>query len=482
MSAHLGSHHIICGLGQVGFLTARLLGRLGEKVTVVSREVSPQYLAELEGLGVVVLQADARSSKVLLEAGVMQAKAVLCTASNDLANVEIALDALRLRPDTPLVVRLSDNNLADKLHRAFGIAEVLSMPRLAAPAFAAAALGQKVKGAVRIQGEPFVVVEEHEGATRIAPGYGIAPLERPGRDSAGRARPLRWGQGAGRFWNDVNPALKPVVWMLGILGLLSIFVFQFGLRISPLDASYFVVTTLTTTGYGDFTVKDADPWLKVYAMLLMGLGSATMAVLYSIVTDFVVGDRLRALRGRRRVELTDHVLVIGLGDVGLETVLELDRLGVPVAAMDLNPECPNRSFLPERCLFLAGDARSPEALEKAALSEARSVVVCTDNDAVNLSIALSVKAFRPSLRTVVRLFDENFAGKVQDLLQVDAALSGALIAAPAFVGAALYDDALLCCQSPNAFFALRTAEEGDSGVIDILGRRVQVSHLEMQGG
>jgi Trk K+ transport system NAD-binding subunit len=481
MSARSGSHHIICGLGQVGFLTARLLGRLGEQVTVVSREVSPQYQSELESLGVTVICADARSSRVLMEAGIMTAKSVLCAASNDLANVEIALDALRLRPDTPLVVRLGDNNLADKLHRNFGIAEVLSMPRLAAPAFAAAALGQEVKGAVRIQGEPFVVVEGDHATTPLVPGYGLTPLERPVRERLARVRPFRWGRGAGRFWHDVNPALKPVVWMLGILGLLSVFVFQFGLRISPLDAAYFVVTTLTTTGYGDINVKDADPWLKVYAILLMGLGSAAMAILYSIVTDFVVGDRLRALRGRRRVELTDHVVVVGLGDVGLETVLELDRLGVPVAAVDLDPDCPNRGFLPERCLFLAGDARSPEALEKAGMADARSVVVCTDNDAVNLSIALSVKAHRGSLRTVVRLFDENFAGKVQELLSVDAALSGALIAAPAFVGAALYDDALLCCQSPAAFFALRAAEAGDAAVIEVLGRRVQVSHLEMKG-
>jgi len=44
------------------------------------------------------------------------------------------------------------------------------------------------------------------------------------------------------------------------------------------------VTTVTTVGYGDITPKDFQPAAKLYCCIIMLLGSATFATLFSILT------------------------------------------------------------------------------------------------------------------------------------------------------------------------------------------------------
>lgn len=75
----------------------------------------------------------------------------------------------------------------------------------------------------------------------------------------------------------------------------SVAVFQFGLNLSFVDALYFVVTTVTTVGYGDVTPLHAGVALKLYACLLMVLGSLATAALVSLGTD-LPGERPPAQR------------------------------------------------------------------------------------------------------------------------------------------------------------------------------------------
>ena len=68
------------------------------------------------------------------------------------------------------------------------------------------------------------------------------------------------------------------------------------------------------------------------------------------------------------------------------------------------------------------------------------MVAATGDDSVNLGIGLAARRMNPKIRTVVRLFDAEFARKVENALGIDAALSSSRIAAPTFVAAALFSD------------------------------------------
>ncbi|HWN41934.1 MAG TPA: NAD-binding protein [Thermoanaerobaculia bacterium] len=66
------------------------------------------------------------------------------------------------------------------------------------------------------------------------------------------------------------------------------------------------------------------------------------------------------------------------------------------------------------------------------------MIAATDDDAVNLGIALAARQSSPGIRTVVRLFDADFARKVENTLGIDAAIGASSIAAPNFVASALF--------------------------------------------
>ncbi len=461
-------HYIVCGLGIVGYRIVELLHQLGESVVVIALTAREEWCETARAAGIEVLAGDARDPALLERAGLGGALAVIATTDKDLVNIEIALDAKRMRPDATLVVRLFDQSLARRLEEAFDVRRALGMATLAAPSFAAAALGSDVIASLAIGGEMFVVGDRRDAAGRslhgqtpgqIAAGVGAAVLREPTRREGSEgywtlvARRDDWIRLTGGVakraaatarrtgWLDLWRGASSVIkWLLGgflVLIALSVGVFQLGMGLSPVDALYFVVTTVTTTGYGDITPLDQVTWLKLYACLLMILGSATVATFYSLLTDFVITSRFRHLLGRRRVPESGHVLVIGMGNVGYRVVQELFAVGAEVVALDRDSEAPYLAAVREQAAIVTGDARFPEVLGKANIQRARAVIAVSGDDAANLSIGLVARQLNPDVRTIVRLFDADFARKVESSLSVDGAMGASRIAAPTFVAAAL---------------------------------------------
>ncbi len=133
------NHVIVCGLGKLGYRVARQLMDFGEEVVGVEHNAGRPFVNLLQQMSVPVIIADARLREVLVEAGVERAAAVIACTQDDLANLDIVLDARELNPKVKVVMRMFDAELAKKIERGFGIHTAFSMSALAAPAFAAAA-------------------------------------------------------------------------------------------------------------------------------------------------------------------------------------------------------------------------------------------------------------------------------------------------------------------------------------------------------
>src|SRR5215210_1804786 len=105
----MAGHCIVCGMGDVGYRVVELLHRLGEEVRVVTLQAREDRLRIAESLGVTIVIGDARNEELLQKkVDLASAKLVIAATDQDLVNIEVALDARRLRPDIPLVLRLFD--------------------------------------------------------------------------------------------------------------------------------------------------------------------------------------------------------------------------------------------------------------------------------------------------------------------------------------------------------------------------------------
>lgn len=505
---------IVCGLGQVGYRVASLLLRLGSKVevVVVSKDNRADFADFVTSRGATLIDGDVRLDANLIKAGVDDARAVIACCDKDLINIEVAMDVNRLNPETNVVVRLFDQNLARRLEGVIGIHKAYAMSALSAPAFASSAYGESIRGAFSWNGETLIIgeVQGSDRLQRLANEGQLTPIRRhsaiesasykPENDecsqkhaifevlcrkksyemltqlhdstsmiqkaaSAGKRKPSKFKAALASLaaiWQNVPKTLKLVAGVIFALAVLSVFVFQFALKLSPLDSVYFVTTTLTTTGYGDFSLKGADPWVIIYGCFVMLLGSATIATMYSIVTDFIVSTRFDQVLGRQRVASDDHVIVVGLSNVGYRTTCELRAMGMDVVVIDRNGDSEYRTLLDRGTPFIVGDARDAEVLRRAGIESATAVVTTTGDDAVNLSISLAVKALNSGAMTVVRLFDDAFCDKVKATMNVTAAFSATRIAAPAFVGSALFPDALYSCVIGDRFCVIRPANSKPS--------------------
>jgi len=494
-------HTVVCGLGRVGLRVVDLLARLGESVVVVALE-------RHESLGerVRFVVGDARDEAVLLQAGIETAKAVVIVTGDDMTNVAIALDARRLAPNAAIVLRLFDQDLGSQLEASLGIRQVFSTSAIAAPAFVASALGDSVLMTFEVGGARWIVEEvecrtagvvgdvagvpvalEHAAGVKVGPS--LDDSIRPGdavvrlRPSLPRRRPGKTLllRGLADSWRDTPVLLRlSLVSLIVIVGA-SVLVFRWGLGLSSVDAYYFVITTISTTGYGDFNLQNAPAALKIYGTLVMLAGAMLIAVLYSLVTDLLLRTRLRDVMSRGAADQVGHVVVCGLGSIGIRVLRELTELGEQVVAIERSE---GGAFLEagrEIAPVVIGDAKADETLRRAGVRGARALVAATDADLTNLSAALAAKRLAPACKVVLRLFDAELASKLRSNLHVDAVLSVSGSAAPTFVGAALYPNVLRGFLARNALVLLLHRTVGPDDVDRVTDDREHVLLVKRAG-
>lgn len=153
----LHDHVVLVGLGRLGYRVYQLLRRLGIDVVVIEVDEKNQFLEDVRRDGSPLFIGDGRREALLGDANLAYARSIVLASSNDLANLEIALDAKRIRPDIRVIVRMFDQNMADKIADGFNIRLALSQSAISAPAFAAAALDPDVVNTTVIAGRLVVV-------------------------------------------------------------------------------------------------------------------------------------------------------------------------------------------------------------------------------------------------------------------------------------------------------------------------------------
>ncbi len=132
-------HVVVCGLGKIGYRVALELLKMQHEVVGIERDPEAPFLEAIRAEGVPVLIGDVREQALLDRAGVRRASAVVACTEDDLTNLEVALEARDLNPEIKVVMRMFDQQLAERVRKGFGIRTVFSTSALAAPALAAAA-------------------------------------------------------------------------------------------------------------------------------------------------------------------------------------------------------------------------------------------------------------------------------------------------------------------------------------------------------
>lgn len=154
-----GGHVVVCGIGNIGYRVIEELTAIGERVVGIDKVNDNPFIATCRRKGVPAFVGDATVAEVLKQARADTAKAVLAVTSSELHNLEIALLVREMNPAQRVIVRLTDPQFAQALREAGDIKYAVSVPALAAPAFAAALFGDRVQTLITAAGRTLVVVD-----------------------------------------------------------------------------------------------------------------------------------------------------------------------------------------------------------------------------------------------------------------------------------------------------------------------------------
>jgi Trk K+ transport system NAD-binding subunit len=167
-----------------------------------------------------------------------------------------------------------------------------------------------------------------------------------------------------------------------------------------------------------------------------------VGAVFSFATAAVTEDRLQRREARRIAKLRGHAVVAGLDNVGYRLEQVLHGMGVPTVTIDSEVDPRFSTALATRTPFVQGDPRMRENLERAGLDRAGLVFAVTGDELLNVEVCLKAKAVNPRIRTVARVFDEDFAQDASRTLGIDATLSTSTAAATAFASAATDEKAV----------------------------------------
>src|SRR5581483_8314131 len=359
-----------------------------------------------------VLEHPELNAEAFTEAGVQRARALAVVWQDDVGNFHAGLRATELNPALRLVLAIYNRRLGDHIRQLFPDCTVLSGTAMSAPSFVAAALGEPAPSHVRVQRRTLYVARR-DAVDRSHVLCGLAGptddpaaprLLPPGTEAADLVLAVADGTPRDPLTRSRDPLraagamLRRLVWhKFGMVftALLLVIVVGFALLFQKYSASNaWYLTLMDLTGSALTSPKDSGAE-KTSQVLLTFDGMAFIPV----ITALVVGARLTGSVRRAPRPPGDHIIVVGLGNVGTSVIGQLHDLGFDVVCIDNNPDAAGIALARQLGLpVVVGDAFREETLRKANLETCMALVSVTSSDIVNLETALNARALRDDMR------------------------------------------------------------------------------------
>ena len=166
------------------------------------------------------------------------------------------------------------------------------------------------------------------------------------------------------------------------------------------DAFYMVLLTVYTVGYGEVHPIDTH-YLHLVTVLLMIFGCTGMILLTGALIQFLTITQIRQILGSNRMQLKDHVIVVGFGRIGYMLARELKAAGRKFLVLEMS-EARAVEIREQGYLCLVGDGTHEEVLKHAGIDRAHTLACVLPNDAANVFITLSARALNPKIEIIAR--------------------------------------------------------------------------------
>lgn len=357
---------------------------------------------------------------------------VAVVSGEDVISLRYALVVEAVRPGVPLVVTVFGRIVATQLERAVENVRVMSLADIAAPNIAGPCLDERLLSVTRRE-EGFCGVQVSDGRPEVVP-----------IEASGERRRQRLLANVGSILRPFEPSSRILTG--GLLALLiTLLVDTLAVSVvlgEPLVNSFYAMTKILVTVGPNPVIDEAPGWFKVFSAVAMLLALGFTAVFTAGIVERLLDPRLTTIVGRRVVPRKNHVVVVGLGLVGLRLCLLLRDLGVPVVAVDSDAESYNVARAKDYGLpVVIGRGASRFVLRRLSLGRARALAAVTSHEVENISIAVTARGMTPELRTVLHAGRGEVINETRSLFHIGVIRDVYRIGGTVLAAAALGSDA-----------------------------------------
>jgi voltage-gated potassium channel Kch len=334
--------------------------------------------------------------------------AVAVLIRGDVIALRYALLIEHLKPQVRLVVTLFDRTVADQLIKVVPNCQITSPADISVPSIIGGCLGDSVLAVDQTGPAPQVIVDRGDGVSTEAWRGNRSPLRTVLSAVAGQVRA-----------HDESTRLL----FTGLAGLTATLVLDWFLATTALHekgirALYIAARIVATVGPGDADVH-APGWYLMLASAFMLATIVFTALFTAGVVNRVLSVRSIGIVGARTIPTRDHVVVVGLGQVGLRLCTQLRNLGIKVIAVERDPRAVNlRLAKAARVPVLIAHAEDRAVLKRLSLHRARALAAMGADDLDNIEVAIAALAVAPDLRVVLRAGEDDVIAETRSLFRI----------------------------------------------------------------
>ena len=499
-------YFIICGLGSLGQHCIVSLAEFEVKIIAIEQQIPISWEIEsLKDLLDDLIIGDCRQNNILHRAKIERCRAALIVTTDDQVNVETAIAIRQLNPQTRLVVRSEKANLNQLLSQQLGNFIALEPTELSTSALTLAALGTEILGFFEVEGYIWQVYQRQITAQDQWCGRLILSLDNHRRKVLAHiSNPNDFNCNLGdwnaedlirvgdtviylQIANDFDTCLssdrlikpsnpKTSNWLEGLISpvrqILNFFTqlnFRQQIRRVALVNAIIIlnlliigtvlfrwyypgITTLSAFlatailllgGYGDLFGELEDIafipwWLRLFSLILTVVGTVFVGVIYALLTQALLSSRFEFIKQPPPIPQQNHMVLVGMGKIGQKVQALLAKFQQQVVGITFNTSF-YQQYASEMPL-VTGNLET--ALLNANLSQAQSILIVTDDEILNLEIALMAKTIAPHLNLVLKTSGIRISLHLRKLLPAAKIIGVYAVAATAFAGAAFGENIL----------------------------------------
>lgn len=205
-----------------------------------------------------------------------------------------------------------------------------------------------------------------------------------------------------------------IVLLISLLGI-GVVGFKILTNANWIDALYMTVITITTVGFKEVSPLDQDA--KLFTILLILASVVIVGFAIKVITEYIITrndvEELKQKRMQKTINaISDHIIICGYGRNGKQAAKKLLAHKKSFVVIEKEKELVRKHQSPQ-IPFVAGNANDDEALLKAGIERASTLITALPSDSDNLFVVLSARQINKDLHIISRASKESSYSKLK---------------------------------------------------------------------